>query len=59
MQDLRGRLRSLPALLRGTDIVQALGCPDKSEVRECLREIAKLPLRIRIVFFRSQANIVS
>ena len=28
-------------------------------MRECLREIAKLPLRRRVVFFREQANIVA
>ena len=28
-------------------------------MRECLREIAKLPLRRRVVFFRQQANIVA
>ncbi len=28
-------------------------------MRECLREIAKLPLRLRVVFFRQQANIVA
>ena len=28
-------------------------------MRECLREIAKLPLRHRVVFFRQQANIIA
>jgi hypothetical protein len=39
--------------------VQAQRRPNESKMRECLREVAKLPLRRRIVFFRQQANIVA
>jgi hypothetical protein len=39
--------------------MQAQGRSDESKMRECLREIAKLPLRLRVVFFRQQANIVA
>ena len=39
--------------------MQAQGRSDQCKVRERLREIAKLPLRRRIVFFREQANIVA
>jgi hypothetical protein len=59
MQASRGRLRSLPALLRGADIVQAQGRPDEGEMRERLRKIAELPPCLRIVFFREQADIVA
>jgi len=59
MQASRGGLRSLPALLGGADIMQAQGRSDQGEMRECLREIAELPPRMRIVFFREQADIVA
>src|SRR5215471_16289557 len=59
MQGSRGGLRSLPALLRGADIVQAHGGTDESEMRECLREVAELPPGTRIVFFREQPHIVA
>ena len=59
MRASRGGLRSLPALLGGADIVQAQGRSDQSKMRECLREIAELPPRMRIVFFREQADIVA
>src|SRR5262249_50328939 len=55
----RGGLRSLAPLLRRANIVQAQRRSDESKMRECLREIAKLPLRLRIVFFRKQTNIVA
>jgi hypothetical protein len=55
----RGGLRSLASLLRGADIMQAQRRSDDRKMRECLREIAKLPLRLRIVFFCQQANIVA
>src|SRR5215469_7504356 len=40
-------------------IVQAQRRTDECKMRECLREIAKLPLRLRVVFFCQQANIVA
>ena len=55
----RAGLRSLASLLRRADIVQAQRRSDESKMRECLREIAKLPLRLRIIFFRQQTNIVA
>src|SRR6516162_1269649 len=55
----RAGLRSVAPLLRRANIVQAQRRTDESKMRECLREIAKLPLRLRIVFFCQQANIVA
>src|SRR5262249_2290701 len=55
----RGGLRSLAPLLRGANIVQAHRRSDESKMRECLREIAKLPLRRRVVFFRQQAHVIA
>src|SRR5215831_7722815 len=48
----------MPALLRGADIVQAQGGSDQSEMRKGLREIADLPPRLGIVFFREQPDVV-
>jgi hypothetical protein len=47
----RGGLRSSASLLRRANIVQAQCRSDEGKMRECLREITKLPLRLRIVFF--------
>src|SRR5215472_5670386 len=55
----RGGLRSLAPLLRRANIVQAHRRSDESKMRECLREIAKLPLRRRVVFFRQQAHVIA
>src|SRR5215471_15979646 len=55
----RAGLRSVAPLLRRANIVQAQRRSDESKMRECLREIAKLPLRLRIVFFRKQTNVVA
>src|SRR5215510_9249468 len=55
----RGGLRSLPALLRGTGIVQAQGRSDECKMGECLREVAELPPRPRIVFLCQQTDIVA
>src|SRR5690349_376702 len=55
----RAGLRSLAPLLRGAHVVQAQCRSDESQMRECLREIAKLPLRLRVIFLRKQANIVA
>src|SRR5215469_14685012 len=55
----RAGLRSLAPLLRRANIVQAQRRTDECKMRECLREIAKLPLRLRVVFFGQQANIVA
>ena len=57
--DSRPGLCSLPALLRGTDIMQAQGGSDQGKMRERLREIAQLPLCAWVVFFREQANIIA
>src|SRR5215470_4230289 len=59
IQISRGGFRSVPALLRGAGIEQAQGRSDERKMRECLREIAKLPLRLRIVFLGEQADIVA
>src|SRR6516225_3284207 len=58
-QGLRAGLRSPAPLLRVCNIVQAQRRSDKCKMRECLRKIAKLPLRRRVVFFRQQANVVA
>ena len=52
-------LCSAAALLRRADIMQVQGRSDESKVRKRLRKIADLPLRLRIVFFREQADIVA
>ena len=49
----------MPTLLRGADIVQIQGRSDESEMRKRLREITDLPPRMRIVFFREQADVVA
>jgi hypothetical protein len=59
IQTSRNGLRSLPALLRGASIVQAQGRSDERKMGECLREIAELPLRLRIIFLSEQADIVA
>src|SRR6516164_8488615 len=51
-EGLRAGLCSLAPLLRGPNIVQAQGRSNECEVRECLREIAKLPLSRQVVFLR-------
>src|SRR5262249_60874613 len=45
--------------LRRTDIVQVQGRSNQSEMRKRLRKITDLPLRLRVVFFRKQADIVA
>ena len=45
--------------LRRTDIVQVQGRSNESEMRKRLRKITDLPLRLRVVFFRKQADIVA
>ena len=52
-------LRSMPALLRGADIVQVQGRSNQCEMRKRLREITDLPPCMRIVFFREQADVVA
>ena len=39
--------------------MQAQGGSDEGKMRECLREIAELPLCAWVVFFCEQANIVA
>jgi hypothetical protein len=52
-------LCSVAALLRRADVMQVQGRSDEIKVRKRLRKIADLPLRLRIVFFREQADIVA
>ena len=54
-----GRSRSLPALLHWPGAMQAQSRADKSKTRKRLRKIADLPPRMRIVFFREQADVVA
>lgn len=54
------RRASFPArVLHGPVIAQAHGRHDEGEMRERLGKIAELPPRLRIVFFREQADIVA
>jgi hypothetical protein len=51
-------LCSIAPLLRRARIVQAQGRSDERKVRKRLRKIANLPLRLRIVFFREQTDVM-
>src|SRR6516165_10679682 len=58
-QRLGERTVSRTPPLRRTDIVQVQGRSNESEMRKRLRKVTDLPLRLRIVFFRKQADIVA